>query len=607
MPEPAFTSQMGLVLVILFVTILLFVTELFRVDVTAILILVVLGLTRLVTGDQLFAGFSSNAVIAIIAVMILGAGLEKTGATNRLAASILKFGGSGERRVNAFVAGATGVISGFMQNIGAAALFIPVVSRISAQTGIPASRLMMPMGFAAILGGTLTLVGSGPLILLNDLVATSSGSLPGAALVPFNLFDVTPIGLSLLAAGVCYFVLLGRWVLPDVRSSAPTVDALQYLQEIHGVHGELFEAAVPSDSSLVGVSVEKLEADGTLFLIGAQDNEGVRLSPPRDYTVQKGSILALAGKPQVVKEKAARHKLANVKEGLEVFADALSPATAGIAEIVVRPNSSVIGKRVREVAPRQTYGISLLGLNRSGEVIREDIRETALRPGDLLVVYSPWRSLQTLAASQDFVVISDFPREQVRPHKLPWSLLFFGLSLVLVVFTPIQLSLALLSGAVGMILAGVIRIDEAYQAVSWKTVFLLASLIPLGAAVEQTGTAAWIAQQILAPATGIPTWGLQLIIAVMATLFSLVMSNVGATVLLVPLAINIALAGNADPRLFALTVAVATSNAFVIPTHQVNALIMSPGGYSVRDFVRAGGIMTVLFLAVLMLVLNLLY
>jgi di/tricarboxylate transporter len=607
MPEPSFTLEIGLVLAILLVTVVLFVKELFRIDVTAILILIVLGLTGLVPGDRLFTGFSSNAVIAIIAVMILGAGLDKTGATNRLARFILRLGGSGERRVNGFVSGATGLVSGFMQNIGAAALFIPVVSRISAQTGIAASRLIMPMGFAAILGGTLTLVGSGPLILLNDLMAASSGALPGVVLDPFNLFDVTPVGLALLAAGVSYFVILGRWVLPDVQAPAPAVEALRYLEEIHGVHGELFEASVPGESPLIGVSVDKLEADGRLFLIAALDSDGVRLSPPRDYTVQKGSILALVGKDEVVEQMAARYRLKDLKKGPDVFADALSPGTAGIAEVVVRPNASVIGKRVREVGPRQAYGINLLGLNRSGEVIREDLRDTILHSGDLLLVYSTWRSLQALGASQDFVVISDYPRKQARPDKLPWGLLFFGLALVLVVFTPIQLSLALLAGAVGMILSGAIRIDEAYQAVSWKTVFLLASLIPLGIAVDRTGTAAWIAHQTLAFTEGIPTWGMQLVIASLATVFSLVMSNVGAAVLLVPLAINIAVALDADPRVFALTVALATSNAFVIPTHQVSALIMTPGGYGVRDFVRAGGILTVLFLAVLMLALNLVH
>jgi di/tricarboxylate transporter len=177
----------------------------------------------------------------------------------------------------------------------------------------------------------------------------------------------------------------------------------------------------------------------------------------------------------------------------------------------------------------------------------------------------------------------------------------------MVLFTDIRLSIALLTGAVGMILSGVLKIDEAYEAVSWKTVFLLASLIPLGMAVEQTGTAKWIADQTLNIVGDMPIWVIQLSIAVLATFFTLVMSNVGATVLLVPLAVNIALGVGADPAVFALIVAIATSNSFLIPTHQVNALIMGPGGYRVADFIRAGGLMTLLFLVVLIGMINIIY
>jgi len=181
---------------------------------------------------------------------------------------------------------------------------------------------------------------------------------------------------------------------------------------------------------------------------------------------------------------------------------------------------------------------------------------------------------------------------------------FFVIALGLVLFTDLRLSIALLTGALGMVVSRVLTMDEAYEAVSWKTVFLLACLIPLGQAVENTGTAEWIAQQTLAILGDVPNWSLQAAIAVLASFFTLVMSNVGATVLLVPLAVNIALASGADPAVFAITVAIATSNSFLIPTHQVNALIMGPGGYSVIDFLRAGGIMTVLFLVVSLVMLD---
>jgi len=205
------------------------------------------------------------------------------------------------------------------------------------------------------------------------------------------------------------------------------------------------------------------------------------------------------------------------------------------------------------------------------------------------------------------IVTADFPQEELRPQKVGWALFFFVIALGLILFSDLRLSLALLVGAVGMIVTRVLSVDEAYEAVGWNTVFLLASLIPLGRAVQSTGTAEWIAQNILIVLDGWPIWGLQVGIAVLATVFTLVMSNVGATVLLVPLAVSIAMTAGADPAIFAMTVAISTSNSFLIPTHQVNALIMGPAGYRVMDFVRTGGIMTVLFLVVSMVMMNLVF
>jgi len=215
-------TEMVAVLSLLAFTIFLFVSEIVRVDLAAIIIMVLLGalsyipeLNGLADVNHLFDGFASNAVISIIAVMIIGAGLDKTGLMNTVAAKILKVGGTTEKRIIPVVSGSVGIISSFLQNVGAAALFLPVVSRISARTEIPMSRLLMPMGFCAILGGTMTMVGSSPLILLNDLIISSNADLPPELkMKPFSLFSVTPIGLALLITGVLYFVLFGRWVLP---------------------------------------------------------------------------------------------------------------------------------------------------------------------------------------------------------------------------------------------------------------------------------------------------------------------------------------------------------------------------------------------------------
>lgn len=302
---------------------------------------------------------------------------------------------------------------------------------------------------------------------------------------------------------------------------------------------------------------------------------------------------------------------------LDVFAEDYAPTKSGVAEIVVTPGSSIIGKCAHDVVFRKTYGASMLAIHRGEETLSlvstEDheptqIAEVPFRAGDTIVILTTWEALTRLTQNRDFVVVTtDFPHEELRPKKVVWALLFFLVSLSLILFTDLRLSLCLLTGAAGMILTGVLDIDDAYEAVSWSTVFLLASLIPLGQAVQTSGTAEWIAQQILLLLHGWPVWLLQAGLAVLATVFTLIMSNVGATVLLVPLAVSIAVAAGGDPAIFALTVAISTSNSFLIPTHQVNALIMGPAGYKVTDFVKSGGIMTILFLVVSLVVMNLVF
>ncbi len=611
---------------ILLLTIYLFAFEVVEVDVAAITIMVVLGLSSLlapfmglekglVDNTQLFNGFSSNAVMSIIAVMIIGAGLDKTGIMSKVAAFILKAGGTSEKRIIPIISSTVAFISSFMQNVGAAALFLPVVSRISARSGLPMSRLLMPMGFCAILGGTVTMVGSSPLILLNDLILTSNQALPAdKQMETWGLFSVTPIGAVLVLTGIIYFVLAGKFVLPATKAEDLTVGAssMSYFHDVYGVSYDVFEVYVPPESPLVGHHLDDVETVYKIRVIAVQEGGRVAIGRgaiDRDTGIQAGSVLGIVTSSEHLEQFVEKFELVR-RNDLEAFAEQLSSARAGIAEVVIPPGSSLVGKSARDVWLRKRYGIAMIALHRDGETLREgdDIRSIPFQAGDTLVVHTTWDSLARLEKDRDFVVVTtEFPHEELRPQKVGWAALFFSIALFMVLFTDIRLSIALLTGAIGMVLSGVLRIDEAYEAVSWKTVFLLASLIPLGLAVETSGTAKWIADAVLSVVGGAPIWVIQAVIAALATFFTLVMSNVGATVLLVPLAVNIAVGIGANPAVFALTVALATSNSFLIPTHQVNALIMGPAGYKVPDFMRAGGIMTLLFLIVLIPMMNLIF
>jgi di/tricarboxylate transporter len=609
--------EMMLMLCLLALTIILFAFELLRVDVAAIVVMVLLGLGTLIPGitliqsNEVFTGFSSNAVISVMAVMIIGAGLDKTGLMGQLAQLILNRGGKTEKRIIPLVSGTVAFISSFMQNIGAAALFLPVVSRISARTDIPMSRLLMPMGFCAILGGTGTMIGSSPLILLNDLIVSANNSLPEASRMDtFGLFSVTPIGLALVVTGIVYFVVAGRLVLPR-RSNEDTTKssrAADYFESVYGIKGELLEVRVTDDSSLVGKTIRQVEnSDNAPNVLALYSGDVVKVPPDREEMIWVNTRLGLMGDRKQVEAWCLEHDW-EVKGEPDRFADVLNAQHGGVAEIVIPPGSSLIGKEIKDIKPRRNLGTNILQIYRTEQIITHNFGAETLRAGDTLVVYASWKDLAKLQRTrgQDLVLATDVKYEALRTNKIRPAVACFAIALLLFFVTD-SLAISLLTGAVGMILSGVLTIDEAYDAVSWQTVFLLASLIPLGMAVDRTGTAAWIAQEILEIIGDVPVWVLQVVVAGLATFFTLVMSNIGATVLLVPLAVNIAVDVGADPAVFALTVAISTSNSFLIPTHQVNALLMGPGGYQVADFMRAGGIMTMLFLAVSLVMLNVVF
>jgi di/tricarboxylate transporter len=480
------TREIAWVMVFLVLTIFLFAFEVVAVDVAAVTVMLLLGLTSLlaplmgldaglVPVESLFDGFASNAVISIIAVMIIGAGLDRTGIMSRVAVFIMRIGGKTEARIIPLISGTVGVISSFMQNVGAAALFLPVVSRISARTGLPMSRLLMPMGFCAILGGTITMVGSSPLILLNDLILTTNESLaPEQRMETFSLFSVAPIGLALVTTGILYFVIAGRLVLPARGTDhLEGHDPMAYFADTYGFSDfSVYEAVVPEDGPLVGVSVDELEQRWRVRVIAMEKGDGVRLGSDgvdRSLGVAAGSRLGLIAPAETFAEFVSQTRI-SVKPELELFAETLSSSKAGIAEIVIPPGSALLGKTARDLWMRKTYGLSLLAVRRGDETLTYrtgGVRNLPFKPGDTLVVHTTWADLHRLESDRNFVVVTtEYPHEQLRPHKVPAALLFFVLTLALVLVTDLRLSVALLTGAVGMVLSGVLSIDEAYEAVS---------------------------------------------------------------------------------------------------------------------------------------------
>lgn len=609
--EQALTNDMLIVLCLVAFTMLMFMWDRFRVDVVALLVLVALGLTKLVPAGQLFNGFSGSAVISLIATMILGAGLDRTGALNRLAVWLLRKSGGIEERLIGMNAGVAGLISSLMQNPSVTALFLPVTSRLSSRAGIPLARMLMPMAACVVLGGTLTMVGTSPLILLNDLLLAANDNLPSgtATLRPFRIFAPMPIGIVLLIAGLGYFRLVGKRWLGGVEDKSVTPARTEsYFAQSYGIDGDVFELTVTSESPLVGMSVAEAEAQqGAPLLLALRTGNESRLAPPADQMLWVGSVIGVMASRQHVTDYAQANLL-QLSSRLRQFGDLFNPSRAGISEAVIPPNSRFIGHALNDLHLRKSHGISVLAINRDNIILRENIRALPLKAGDMLVFHGIWQDLATAASQRDFVVITDYPKDEQRPHKLWFALALFALAMVLALTAELPAPLALMAGAAGMLVTGVLNMDEAYAAINWKTVFLMACLIPLGWAMDSTGAASWLAQHALRHfGPHVSHWLLETAVAVITTLFALVISNVGATVVMVPMAINVALAAGANPAVFALVVALAASNNFISASNPVLAMIAGPAGYRPLDLLRVGAPLMGIYLVVMLVAVNLMF
>lgn len=588
------STEIILVLAVLAVTIVLFILDVFRVDLIAILIMISLAWLGLVPAKEAFSGFASNAVISMIAVMILGYGIDRSGAMNHATRFINRMAGSSENRLIAVVATAVGLLSAFMQNIGAAVLFLPSVLIISRHNRINPSRLLMPLGFAAILGGTLSMVGSGPLIILNDLLGQGGQA-------KYSLFSVTPLGLFLLAAGIAYFVLFGKYVLPSGVTQKTKAGAQQRLIETWHLPAAVHYCRIADDSPMINKTREeiKFRSRYKLNLLAIKEGKELLHAPWRFSRFVGGQILILSGEPEDIERLVSEQQL-QYPIKLTTYDRLEFSRVSGFAEVIIPPISDFVGKTIRELALRKTFGVEPIMLIRGDHRDRGDFSDRPLQPGDDLLIHGPWQNIRALGKEQTCVLVTTIesvPEKSARPAT---AIICF-LGAVALAVSGFHLSLALMTGALAMILTRVLSIDEAYVAVEWRTVFLLAGLIPLGIAMDRSGTAAYIAEQLMSGLQGSHPLALLTVTALLSTLFSLFMSNVAATVLLVPLVMMMATIAGVEPRPLALLVAVCASNSFLLPTHQVNALLMSPGGYRTIDYLRAGGIMTVIYIFIVVL------
>jgi di/tricarboxylate transporter len=595
------TFPLVLTFVVLFAAMVLFLSGRLRVDLVALLVLVTLGATGVLTPEEAFSGFSRSAVVAIMAIFIIAESLTALGFTDWVSRQLVRLAREDPNRLVVLVMAGGACLSLFMNTIAAAAVLLPSTISAARRAGIHPGRLLMPLAFGSLLGGMSTLLTS------TNIVASSL--LQDQGLRGFGLLDFAPLGLPLVAAGIVYMALWGKRLMPSKTSISFTpseIDAEGDLVDIYRLADRLFRARVPEGSYLIGrplaestfresfnINVVALERDGELLLL---------LTP--DTVIREGDVLVLEGRVDEFREMDREPYLEILPRKSWHEADLESGAIL-VVEAVLSPRSSLIGKTLISVHFREKYGMSVLAVWRNQRPIRTGLNDLPLAFGDTLLLFGPRERIGVLAAEPDLIMLTERKARAV-PSRLK-RLLAAGIllaSLAVAALRPDLVGEVLLTGAVGMALLGIITMDQAYQAIDWRTVFLVAGMLPMGVAMAKTGAASLLANSLfglLGAGSGI------LLVAgflLLAMLMSQVMAGVASSAVLVPVAIQAANHAGVDPRALVMAVALGTSMAFLTPLgHPVNILVMSPGGYRFKDYPRVGFPLTVLLFIILMLLL----
>jgi di/tricarboxylate transporter len=587
------TSEIALTLTIIVAALSLFATEKLRVDLVALLVLLSVALFRLISPERVFDGFANSAVITVWAVYIVSGGLFKTGVADFMGRGILRLAGDREPRLIATIMVTCGVISAFMNNVGATAMLMPALVGISRRTKIAVSKLLIPLSFSSLLGGKMTLIGTPANIL-------AMGILADRGLSTLGFFEFTPMGIVVLTTGVLYMVLIGRHLLP-VRQGT------QGRRDVYRLREYVTEVMVSVTSSLAGKTLleSRLGQDYDLTVL-AIERDGVSLSPlRRDTRLQSSDLLTVEGSADDL--LAAREALGLAIEAeRKLDIERLEPGNVQLIEATLAPRSGLVGRTLRGVRFRDRYGFTALAIWRHGEAITEKLRDIPLLFGDALLLQGPQHRVRELQEGTDFLVLEPLEVEQLRRKKAPIAVAALALAILFVVFADFHISLAMVIAAVAMVLTGCLSIEEAHESIDWRTVFLVAGMLPLGMAMEATGTA-WYLANIMLDALG--DYGPMALLAgmyLLAALITQAMSNAAAMVLVVPIAVDTALGLGANHLTFTMAVVIGAATSFLSPVgHKANVLVFGPGGYRFFDYARVGALLTVLLLVVSMIFLPL--
>jgi di/tricarboxylate transporter len=571
-----------LTLTVLVVALVAFVAEWLPVDLTALCVAIVLILLGLVTPEEGIAGFSSSATVTVMAMFVLSAGITRTGVIQVIRDRLLVWGGKNPHQ-QVFVLGAlVGPISAFINNTAVVAIFLPIVEDWCKKQKISPSKLLIPLSYATVLAGMITVVGTSTNILASGISAKLGYG-------EFSLFQFTALGLVTFLAGLIYLTIFAPKLLPDRKSSTG-----EFLEDDYGSKVYLSEVIITPRSNLIGQTLYQsgLQRKFNFDVLELIRNK-VHLSQPlADKVLNAGDILIV---------HSSREELLKIKDerGLEIFADVKfqkgdieSTITTGeekLAEVLILSNSRLIGTTLKDLKFRQRYNATVLAIRRGSELLQGRLGKIPLKFGDLLLVQGPKQSFIGLQTTRELLVLEEKDIESLRKDKGIIALIITLLVIIIAAFDIQPILVTSLVGVVLMVITGCLKPGEVYGSIRWDIIFLLAGLIPLGTAMDNSGTTKWLADNLVAIGGHLSGFWILVFFYLITSFLTEILSNNAAVVLMIPVAVEVAKTLGLNPLAFMYAVTFAASNSYLTPIgYQTNTMVYAPGGYKFLDFTRLG-------------------